>query len=164
MFVHEHAVAVRSGLVLKGQRNEIAKPAARHRILVREEPIVRRHAQLVATAHRVRDEVTTHLACSPRRHGCSEEEPWSVRWTAHESRVVCAVEWMTMHVQGGIPSTKRSTGEGQAESNLLVPQGCDRRAYGDFRDASIRRSTQGVLAVAGLVRHRRNRCATPGNK
>ena len=73
--VEEDRVPLLPWPVLERQRDEVPEAAARHRVLTREEPVVRVHAQLVTRRHRLRDHVAAHLAGGGRRHRLQEEEP-----------------------------------------------------------------------------------------
>ena len=61
--------------VLERQRDQVAESAAWHGVLVREEPVVRLHAELVAPGHRLGDQVAAHLAGDAGGDGRREEEP-----------------------------------------------------------------------------------------
>ncbi len=73
--VDENAVSLLAGLVLQWQGDEVAEAATGHGVLVREEAVVRVHAQLVASAHGLGDEIAAHPPRDARRHGRREEEP-----------------------------------------------------------------------------------------
>ena len=73
--VDEQRVALLARLVLERQGDEVAEAAARHGVLVREEPVVRLHAELVAPRHRLGDEVAAHPPRDVRGDRRREEEP-----------------------------------------------------------------------------------------
>src|SRR5262245_25873634 len=73
--VDEHRVSTLSRVVLKRQRDQVAEPAAGKRVLVREEPITGLERELVATSHRLRDQVAAHPPGHARHDRLREEEP-----------------------------------------------------------------------------------------
>ena len=70
VFVEEDCIACLPRAVLERKRDEVAEAAAGEGVLVGKEPVVRRHAQLMASRHRLGDDVAAHLAGGRRRHRC----------------------------------------------------------------------------------------------
>ena len=60
---------------MQRQGDEVAETAARHGVLVREQPIVGGHAEPVPPRHRPGNQVAAHPAGRRRGHGRIEEEP-----------------------------------------------------------------------------------------
>lgn len=75
MVVNEDRVPCLPRFVLERQRDQVPETASRHRVLTREETVVRLHAQLVPARHRFGDEIAAHLARDVRRHRRRKEEP-----------------------------------------------------------------------------------------
>ena len=75
LLVDEDAVSLLAGLVLERQRDQVAEAAPGHRVLVWEETVVGLHAELVAAAHRLGDEVAAHPSRDVRVYRRGEEEP-----------------------------------------------------------------------------------------
>ena len=75
LVIHEDGISPLARAVLKRESDEVAKSAARKRVLIGKEAVVRLHAQLVAPAHRLGNEIAAHLAGGGRGHRCREEEP-----------------------------------------------------------------------------------------
>src|SRR3989454_5538597 len=75
LVIHEDGISPLARAVLKRESDEVAKSAARKRVLIGKEAVVRLHAHLVASAHRLGDEIAAHLAGGGRGHRCREEEP-----------------------------------------------------------------------------------------
>ena len=75
LLVDEEAVSLLAGLVLERQRDQVAEAAPGHRLLVWEETVVGLHAELVAAAHRLGDEVAAHPSRDARVYRRGEEEP-----------------------------------------------------------------------------------------
>src|SRR5258707_3882903 len=73
--VNKDTVALLQGLVLQRQRDEIAKTAAGHRVLIGKEAVVGCHAQLMPATHRLGDQVAAHSSRYVCGHGCSKKDP-----------------------------------------------------------------------------------------
>src|SRR5262249_39459877 len=57
--VEEETVPRRARTMLQGKRDQVAETACRHTVLTREEPVVRRKADIRITLHRLSDEMRT---------------------------------------------------------------------------------------------------------
>ena len=75
MLIDEGAVAVFARPVLKRQRDQIAEAAGRHRVLAREESVVRIKANIGTTIHRCGEEKRTEASGICRRNRLGEENP-----------------------------------------------------------------------------------------
>jgi hypothetical protein len=74
MFIEEDRIACLPRAVLERKSDEIAKTAARKGVLVGKEPVVRLHAQLMASRHRLGDDVAARLSRGRCRDWRGEEE------------------------------------------------------------------------------------------
>src|SRR5579863_261675 len=75
MLIDEDAVAVFARPALKRQRDQIAEATGRHRILAREESIVRTKANVGTTIHRRSDEKRAEASGICRRNRFGEKNP-----------------------------------------------------------------------------------------
>ena len=66
---------MRAGLLLQGERDQVAKSAARERILIGEEPVIRVHTDIRPTLHGLRQYVRTKSARQRGGQGLVEEQP-----------------------------------------------------------------------------------------
>lgn len=73
--VQEHAVAQLARPFLQRQGDEVAEPAARHRVLTWKEPVVRIQADIGAGFHGFRQQVRPEPSCHCSRQSRLEEEP-----------------------------------------------------------------------------------------
>src|SRR5205807_4797944 len=73
--INEDTIALLPGLVLKRQCDEVAESSPWHRVLVREQPIIGLHAQLVSPRHRLGNEITAHSSRDVCGYRQSEEKP-----------------------------------------------------------------------------------------
>jgi hypothetical protein len=74
-FINEGAVAMLPGFVLKRQCDEVTEPSPRHRVLIREQPVIGLHTQLVSASHRLGNQVAPHPSCDVGGHRRREEKP-----------------------------------------------------------------------------------------
>jgi hypothetical protein len=73
--IKKNRVAGIAGLPLERQGDEIAEATARQGILVREQPVIRREAEIRARLHRLGEQVRAELAGEHRRDRLLEKEP-----------------------------------------------------------------------------------------
>jgi len=73
--VDEDGVPFVPWFLLKREGDEISESACRHRVLVGEEAVVRRHPKLVAPRHRFRKQVAAHLPGDRGGNRTGKEEP-----------------------------------------------------------------------------------------
>jgi hypothetical protein len=73
--VHEYGVVVPTRHPLERQRDQVAKATPRHRVLIREEPVVRVQAQVMAPFHRSCQDGASHFASENRRQRRLKEDP-----------------------------------------------------------------------------------------
>ena len=73
--IHEDTVALVTRTALERQGDQVPEAALRHRVLVREEPVVGVQADVRPVLHRLREKVRAEPARQRRRNRVLEEEP-----------------------------------------------------------------------------------------
>ena len=82
--IDEHATSVFTRMLLQWQRDQVAKTAFGHRILIGEQAVVGFELQLAIAGESVADDGRAESACIPSRYAAGEENP-SVRAVAGAS-------------------------------------------------------------------------------
>ncbi|HWE16721.1 MAG TPA: hypothetical protein VG758_05985, partial [Hyphomicrobiaceae bacterium] len=73
--VDKHAVSILPSQSLQWQSDQIAKPAAGHRVLARKQPVVGFEADFRAPIHRLRQQHRAKAPCLGRRDRLCKEQP-----------------------------------------------------------------------------------------
>ena len=74
ILTEEHGAPLAATLTLQGQRDEVAEPTGGHRVLVREEPVIRAHRDRL-TRHRAGQQQRADRPRDTRRDSLGEENP-----------------------------------------------------------------------------------------
>ena len=73
--IHKYTASVFTRMLLQWQRDQIAKTAFGHRILIGEQPVIGFELELPRAGASVADDGRTKSACVPSRHAAGEENP-----------------------------------------------------------------------------------------